>query len=468
MKNFYLNSETDGYLNDLSLIQDNSSDIVEVGYGNMRYSGTVRSCDPTLGCIFKWCARGAAVFGLIDLFTKKSVDDNKHTNKMDEIKYAHDCKMEAMREANKLAKDKMDYAEKIRQERHAKVDDAQVEVPTSGFSDKNDESSFYEAKTLNDIIAENPDTEFKPLVGDLITCGGINILYGPTGLGKSILVEQIGIETAEGKASCLVPNSEKCTPQNVKYLDSELDENDICSRYGKYGYFFPENLERSEIIFESPEKFADYIEKLASQETSDSLYIIDNLLTICPALNGEKSKSFFRKLKEIQRETRKRGVILTFIIVGHTTKNYTGGPIQLKDLSGSFNVSAMATGIYGITPYLSSGKLIQLEVLKSRRKCDIGTKYILEKQEKPYVHFRYSGVVSDSVNSSASSSDNPQEGQANGNSTTASSTNNQQNDVIQMIQMQQNGISLRDIADKFNISHTQVSRIIKAYMDANP
>ena len=133
------------------------------------------------------------------------------------------------------------------------------------------------------------------MVGDLITCGGINILYGPTGLGKSILVEQIGIETAEGKASCLVPNSEKCTPQNVKYLDSELDENDICSRYGKYGYFFPENLERSEIIFESPEKFADYIEKLASQETSDSLYIIDNLLTICPALNAEKSKSFFRK-----------------------------------------------------------------------------------------------------------------------------------------------------------------------------
>ena len=58
MKNFYLNSETDGYLNDLSLIQDNSSDIVEVGYGNMRYSGTVRSCDPTLGCIFKWVSGG--------------------------------------------------------------------------------------------------------------------------------------------------------------------------------------------------------------------------------------------------------------------------------------------------------------------------------------------------------------------------------------------------------------------------
>ena len=463
MKHLNFKSETDGYLNDLSLFQDNSSDIVEVGYGNMRYSGTVRSCDSTLGCIFKWCARGAAVFGLIDLFTKKSVDDSKHTNKMDEIKYAHDCKMEAMREANKLAKDKMDYAEKIRQERHAKVDDAQVEVPTSGFSDKNDESSFYEAKTLNDIIAENPDTEFKPLVGDLITCGGINILYGPTGLGKSILVEQIGIETAEGKASCLVPNSEKCTPQNVKYLDSELDENDICSRYGKYGYFFPENLERSEIIFESPEKFADYIEKLASQETSDSLYIIDNLLTICPALNGEKSKSFFRKLKEIQRETRKRGVILTFIIVGHTTKNYTGGPIQLKDLSGSFNVSAMATGIYGITPYLSSGKLIQLEVLKSRRKCDIGTKYILEKQEKPYVHFSYCEVVPTTKMSCDSVPDTSQVGQSVANSTTASPVNGQQNDVINMIQMQQNGYSLRKIGKKFNISHSQVKRKIKEY-----
>ena len=143
MKNLNFYSKTGGHLNDYPLLQDNSSDIVEVGYGDMRYSGTVRSCNSTLGCVCKWFVRGAAALGLIDLFTKKSVDDSKHTNKMDEIKYAHDCKMEAMREANKLAKDKMDYAEKIRQERHAKVDDAQVEVPTSGFSDKNDESSFY-------------------------------------------------------------------------------------------------------------------------------------------------------------------------------------------------------------------------------------------------------------------------------------------------------------------------------------
>lgn len=462
MGNKSLKSKKNAYLINYSL-QDNSSDHVTVSYGNIKYSGSVKSCDQTIGCICKWVVKGAYALGLFEIFKKTTISNNNHINKMDEIKYEHECKMEEMREANKLAKDKIGYAEKIRQERHAKVDDAQVEVPTSGFSDKNDESSLYEAKTLNDIIAENPDTEFKPLVGDLITCGGINILYGPTGLGKSILVEQIGIETAEGKASCLVPNSEKCTPQNVKYLDSELDENDICSRYGKYGYFFPENLERSEIIFESPEKFADYIEKLASQETSDSLYIIDNLLTICPALNGEKSKSFFRKLKGIQRETRKRGVILTFIIVGHTTKNYTGGPIQLKDLSGSFNVSAMATGIYGITPYLSSGKLIQLEVLKSRRKCDIGTKYILEKQEKPYVHFSYCEVVPTTKMSCDSVSDTSQVGQSVANSTTASPVNGQQNDVINMIQMQQNGYSLRKIGKKFNISHSQVKRKIKEY-----
>lgn len=467
MKNLNFKSETDGYLNDLSLIQDNSSDIVEVGYGNMRYSGTVRSCDLTLGCIFKWCARGAAIFGLIDLFTKKSVDDSKHTNKMDEIKYAHDCKMEAMREANKLAKDKMDYAEKIRQERHAKVDDAQVEVPTSGFSDKIDESSFYKAKTLNDIIAENSKTEFKPLVSNLITGGGIFILYGPTGLGKTILSNQIGIDAAEGKASSLVPNSVKCTPQSVKYLDSELDDDDISSRYGKYGYYFPENLERFEVTFESPEKFTDFIKRVVVQEDSDCLIIIDNILTICPALNGEKSKHFIRNLKGIQQDARTRGITITFIIVGHTTKTFTGGPIQLKDLSGSFNMSAMATGVYGITSKSSDGKFIQLEVLKSRRNCDVGTKYILEKQEKPYVHFRYSGVVSDSVNSSVSSSDCTQAGQSNENSTIGSPANNQQNDVIQMIQMHQNGSSLREIADKYGTYPMDVCRKIKAFKDSH-
>ena len=200
-----------------------------------------------------------------------------------------------------------------------------------------------------------------------------------------------------------------------------------------------------------------------NQETSDSLYIIDNLLTICPALTGEKSKIFFRKLKEIQRETRKRGVILTFIIIGHTTKDYTGGAIHLKNLSGSFNISAMATGIYGITPCSSDGKLIQLEVLKSRRKCDIGTKYILEKQEMPYMHFKCCDVVSATEKPCVSTTDNTQVGQSNGNSTTASHANGQQNDVINMIQMQQNGYSLRKIGKKFNISHSQVKRKIKEY-----
>ena len=170
------NLEADGHLTDHPLLQDNSCDKINVSFGDMKYSGTVRSCDSAMSCIFKWLITGAAALGAIDFFTKTGVADKKHTDKMDEIKYAHDCKMEAMREANKLAKDKMDYAEKIRQERHAKVDDAQVEVPTSGFSDKNDESSFYKAKTLNDIIAENSKTEFKPLVSDLITGGGIFIL----------------------------------------------------------------------------------------------------------------------------------------------------------------------------------------------------------------------------------------------------------------------------------------------------
>ncbi|MBQ8888308.1 MAG: AAA family ATPase [Bacteroidaceae bacterium] len=462
MKNIY-NFKTDGHLTDYPLLQDNSCDKVNVSFGDMKYSGTVRSCDSTMGCIFKWFIGGAAALGIIDFLTKTGVADKKHTDKMDEIKYTRDCKMEVLREANKLAKDKMDYAQKIYQERHAKVDDAKVEMSSDSPSDMNDDSSLHVAKTLNDIIAENPDTEFKPLVGDLITCGGINILYGPTGLGKSILAEQVGIETAEGKASCLVPNSEKCTPQNVKYLDSELDENDICSRYGKYGYYFPENLERSEVTFESPEKFIAFIENNVNQETSDSLYIIDNLLTICPALTGEKSKIFFRKLKEIQREARKRGVILTFIIVGHTTKDYTGGPIYLKNLSGPFNISAMATGIYGITSCSSDGKLIQLEVLKSRRKCDVGTKYILEKQEKPYIHFKCCDVVSAVEKSCVTTQDNTLVGQSNSYSATTSPVNGQQNDVINMVQMKDNGYSLRKIGKKFNISHTQVKRKIKEY-----
>lgn len=455
--------EADGHLTDHPLLQDNSRDKVNVSFGDMKYSGTVRSCDSAMSCIFKWLITGAAALGAIDFFTKTGVADKKHTDKMDEIKYAHDCKMEAMREANKLAKDKMDHAQKIYQERHAKVEESQVEVPTSGSSDINDESPFYKAKTLNDIIAENSATEFKPLVSDLITCGGIYILYGPTGLGKSILANQIGIDAAEGNASSLVPNSVECTPQNVKYLDSELDDDDISSRYGKYGYYFPENLERFEVTFESPEKFTDFIKKVVDQEDSDCLIVIDNILTICPALSGEKSKHFIRNLKAVQQDARTRGIAITFIIVGHTTKTYTGGPIQLKDLSGSFNMSAMATGVYGITSKSSDGKFIQLEVLKSRRNCDVGTKYILEKQEKPYIHFKCCDVVSATEKPCVSTTDNTQVGQSNGNSTTASHANGQQNDVINMIQMQQNGYSLRKIGKKFNISHSQVKRKIKEY-----
>ena len=45
--------------------------------------------------------------------------------------------------------------------------------------------------------------------------------------------------------------------------------------------------------------------------------------------------------------------------------------------------------------------------------------------------------------------------------------NNQQNDVIQMIQMHQNGSSIRKIADKYGTYPMDVCRKIKAFEDSH-
>ena len=360
------------------------------------------------------------------------------------------CRMEVDENRSRLKREEKELEQQYRYENRNKT---QLDEPVSDISHNavNCESFSLKPKTFNDILFANHGGEFIPIVGEPITAGGIYVIFGPTGYGKSALVTQMGIEAAEGKATELFPNSQACRPQKVIYLDSELNDDDITSRYGNYYYEFPEGLVRYEISFDTSEQFSDCLDQLVSNESGDSVVIVDNLTTICPALNGEKVKEFFRRLKITQLNARNRGVNLTVVLVGHTTKGCTNDSVGLKDLTGSYNLSAMATAVFSVKPVPDKLNLIEFEILKSRRKNSGASSFLLERVEEPYLHFRYYEEVLE--NDTQSLNDD--------------SKVDSYDDVAEMVHMHEQGISLRDIGDEFKISHTTVSRKIKAFIETD-
>lgn len=322
-----------------------------------------------------------------------------------------------------------------------------------------------QSETLNETIGKQLSNMpgSKDLCGGLIRRGGINLIFSPTGEGKSILAMQMAIEMASGQPTKLVKDADQ-PRQSVTTLvyDEEQDEEDILERYGKMGYMYPDNLRRFESCwFDDEAALLDDIAKQCTSRAIELCIIIDNITSIIPALSSNKTRKFYKRLKQIQKEAKGLGYRITFIVVAHTIKGYDSN-ITLKDLAGNANISNFLNRCIAIVPTKLGEKIKMLTVLKNRDSLK-GDATVIKLEEDPYLHFEYMSTnpIKDAVTTETMEE---MEKFFNAGSLLEypHSNNNLPKDKLRgkVFDLKRKGLNGKEIAGKLGISEMKVSRIL--------
>lgn len=359
------------------------------------------------------------------------------------------------------------YAENKEEQQEKKNTQKQKEAEAE-MKDVNTESSptDYEfcridEATFDDIVYSVPTTDFKPLVGDLVSSGGIYVLVAPTGTGKSILATQMGIDIATGISSKCVPGDVNKAPQKVIYYNGELKAQDWANRYGKNGVSFPkETFLLVSGKFQSFMDFLSHVKDKGNEQDSDCTIIIDNLTTYAgQEITAKIIIDLFHTLENIQHNATVSGRNVTIILVAHANKDYDDKKrLELKDIAGSSTLAKFATGIFGLSNTDEDDSKILYEL--KRRREGIKKELRLKRVDYPYVHFELSDDEQDLSDVSDEDLQNVQSQQQ----SNCGSANTQQvdPDIAKMMDLRNAGKTDDEIAADMNCSRQTVYRKIGA------
>lgn len=345
--------------------------------------------------------------------------------------------------------------------------------PKDTNQDKGDGTHEEPSKPLaSETLAETLNKADRPaakLIGGLISPGDRVFLFSTTNQGKSTLSMELGLDIASGRPSKIVAEDEPHAPQRVIVYDSEQSDQDILNRYGEYGDL-PKNLKRvPDCTFNSVSDLIKDIELQIQGIHEDTTFVLDNLTNICPRLTPESARQFHESLKKLQTDFHQKGHLLTFVIVGHTVKTDPYGKPSINDISGSSNLANFATSVYALWPTCYGEDHKMLVPLKARNFKKDGTVLVLRLVEEHYLHFEYvrSVPLEDAmpIRSKRTSKDNT--GQDSGTSQTDDSSDSNHNkevteeDVERMKQLQQDGMSYREIGEELGVSKKTVCLYIQ-------
>ena len=248
-------------------------------------------------------------------------------------------------------------------------------------------------ETLNETILNHSHSNHKKknLAGGIVRRNGINVLVSNTGNGKSILSDQIGIETASCFPTKLVDNAYSPSyPIDTLLFDAELEDDDIAERYGKFGYHYPENFKRiANCWYDNEDELLNYLENDVLSINSEKFYIFDNLSSLLPSLNGGRIRLFFKRLKTLKKKAYERSVNITFLIVVHTIKDCSR-MLSLKDIAGSANISNYVDRVIALLPTKHDERTKVIIALKARDVIK-GEAIVVTLIDEPYLHFVYKG-----------------------------------------------------------------------------
>lgn len=243
-----------------------------------------------------------------------------------------------------------------------------------------------------DVEAAVRGGEPKKLLCDEIHESSRIVVFSGAGVGKSIIANQMGFGIATGKPCGIFPNEVNTTPQQVLLIDAEQEDADLYIRYANGISEIPEKMERvSNCNFNTVEEVTDYIRTVVETWTENGTVIIDNITSAFSLRSPEKIRFFYNRLRAIQNMMKKRGVIITYIILCHQTKSST--KLTLRAIQGSGNIGNFATAVYGIEKI--DEDFVNFKVLKNRRSKNDGRAYLEKFCREPYFHFEFQEVVNE-------------------------------------------------------------------------
>lgn len=217
-------------------------------------------------------------------------------------------------------------------------------------------NGFFKVKTANKTLEDSSKTpDPTPLWKTLWYEGEVCCLFSDSNLGKSILAVQIAEEIAH--------------KQKVLYFDFELSDKQFEIRYSdenKQLHRFPDNLYRVTIDRDriDPENYEENLMSGIEEEAlsiNAKVLIVDNLTFVCSnSEKGDAAGFFMTRLTDMAKKH-----TLSILILAHTPKRFLSNPITQNDIAGSkklynFFDSAFAIGQSALSQ--SQRYLIQVKV----------------------------------------------------------------------------------------------------------
>ena len=228
----------------------------------------------------------------------------------------------------------------------------------------------------------------KQLFGPFWLLEEVAVLFGPTGLGKSVLAVQIAESLARGVPIAPFdspPPGCEVQPQRVLYLDFELTRLQFAQRYTTtsedglridHPYVFSPDLMRAELYWDGKmidgyEDFTDMIfEDIEGRmrEHDAEVLICDNITFLSQSSTANASIAF-RLMNRLQALKKHR--FMSILAVAHTPKHLPHLPLTENDLQGSVDLAKVADSMFAIGRGSSGGsdrgpELRYLKHVKSR------------------------------------------------------------------------------------------------------
>ena len=215
----------------------------------------------------------------------------------------------------------------------------------------------------NDVLASEYLITSKPLLGELWQEGELCILFGPTNVGKSILAVEIGDAIASGGAILSGKLKSGIEPVQVLYVDFEMSERQFKKRFD--GRLFSPNFNRIVINYDelNVKSFRqDVLPEIEFkiEESKAKVLIIDNLSAI--QADNTQAGDAAALINEFVKLKRMRD--LSILLMGHTPKFPKGIPIEYTHLSGSSFLSHFLDSLFAINKAVDN--TIYIKQLKQR------------------------------------------------------------------------------------------------------
>lgn len=293
----------------------------------------------------------------------------------------------------------------------------------------------------------------KKLFGKLWFEGELSILFADSNLGKSILAVQIANAISLGESK--EPFEIECEAQPVLYCDFELSEKQFEARYSidfDDHYDFSDNFYRAELNPESeiPKGFKNFDEYLYAVlerslvQTGAKVLVIDNITYL--RTETEQAKDALPLMKHLK--ALKKRYNLSILALAHTPKRDLAKEITRNDLQGSKMLMNFCDSAFTIGESVMNKQWRYIKQIKQRNTDQVygSENVIVCLINKPHNFLQYEfvefGAEQDHLRQSKRGEGYEHTDEA--------------------VRMREEGMTLREIADKLGLSFQKVDRMIKA------